>query len=196
MAEENVNPEMTPAQARMAKARAARKSAATERESAPDTTTTPELEELKAKLAQVEADKEAALAQLEKATQPPPPPPPPVSPPPPAAMLPRNMRVERSGNISAAVSVRWPQIRGGTCEFCGVIDPAVPAQYQYKLCPHFRGMTARCTYCPENKDPDEVTYHANMNVAQHPDNPGVLIMWCNSFPCSDAHIKRFNKATA
>lgn len=193
------SPEMTPAQARMAKARAAMaakkaEAFATERVPAPDTD--PEKEELQRKLAEAEADKEAALAQLEKATQPPPPPPPPVAAPPYVAPLPRNMRVERSGTLSTQYSTRWPQIRGGTCEFCGVLDQNVPAQFQYKLCPHFRGMTARCTYCPENKDPDEITYHSTMNVATHPDDPRTIIMWCNSFACSDAHIKRFNKATA
>lgn len=201
----DASPEMTPMQARMAKARAARKSKqvqapATERVPAPDTTTMPvdpDKEELQRKLAEAEADKEAALAQLEKATQPPPvQPPPPVVEAPYVSPLPRNMRVERSGNVSAQYSTRWPQIRGGTCEFCGVLDPNVPAQFQYKLCPHFRGMTARCTYCPENKDPDEITYHAMMNVATHPENPNTIIMWCNSYACSDAHIKRFNKATA
>lgn len=168
-------------------------SPATERESAPDT----ENDELKRKLAEAEADKESALAQLEKATQPVAPPLPevPAYSPPKPPPLPRNMQVERSGNVSAQYSTRWPQIRGGTCEFCGVMDSNAPAQFQYKLCPHFRGMTARCTYCPENKDPDEIVAHAYMNVATHPENPNVVIMWCNSYACSDAHLKRFNKAT-
>lgn len=173
----------------------------TEQVPAPDTDTiTPEadhaMEELKAKLAQAEKDKEEALALLDKATNVPPVAPVIIQAPQPVARLPRTMQVERSGTVSAQYSVRWPQIRGGTCEFCGVMDPSQPAQYQYKMCPHFRGMTARCTYCPENKDPDEVTYHSNMNVAEHPDKPGVVIMWCNSYGCSDAHLKRFNKATS
>lgn len=170
---------------------------ATERDTAPDTDTkAQEVAALEQKLAEAEADKEAALKLLDKATQPSPvaiaQAPAPVAPP----ALPRNMRVERSGTISAQYSTRWPPIRGGTCEFCGVLDPNVSAQHQYKLCPHFRGMSARCTYCPENKDPDEITYHANMNVASHPDDPNTVIMWCNSYACSDAHLKRFNKATS
>lgn len=170
---------------------------ATERELAPDTVTPdPEKEELQRKLAEAEADKEAALAQLEQATQAPPPPPEPVTVAAPyVSPLPRNMRVERSGNISAQYSTRWPQIRGGTCEFCGVLDGNVPAQYQYKLCPHFRGMPARCTYCPENKDPDEIVYHAVLNVATHPDDPSTVIMWCNASSCAEAHLKRFSRAT-
>lgn len=173
---------------------------ATEREPAPETVTqVPEVdvekEELTRKLAEAEKDKDDALALLEKATQPIPVVLPPASSNPALPQLPRNMRVERAGNISAQYSTRWPQIRGGVCEFCGVLDPNVPAQFQYKLCPHFRGMTARCTYCPENKDPDEIVYHANMNVATHPDNPGTIIMWCDSYACSDAHIKRFSRST-
>lgn len=202
------SPEMTPAQARAAKARegavkarAARAAkqaelSATERVLAPDTVAPdPEKEELLRKLAEAEENEKLLVAQLEKATQPPPiapqiptPVPAYVSP------LPRNMRVERSGNTSAQYSTRWPQIRGGTCEFCGVLDQNTPAQFQYKLCPHFRGMTARCTYCPENKDPDEVVYHQNLNVATHPDDSNTIIMWCNLSACSEAHLKRFNRA--
>lgn len=183
----------------LAKARAARQAnlqaSTTERDPAPDTVTPvdEEKEELKRKLAESEKDKEIALAQLEVATKTPPAPV--YVPPAPVARLPRNMRVERTGATSAQYTVHWPQIRGGTCEFCGVLDPNTPAQFQYKLCPHFRGMTARCTYCPESKDPDEIVYHSNMHVAEHPDQPGVLIMWCNSTSCSDAHFKRFSKAT-
>ena len=104
---------------------------------------------------------------------------------------PRQMRVERQGSQSEAYTRRFPQIRGGICEFCGVLDKNVPSQHQYQLCPHYRGMQARCTYCPENKDPDEIVYHAAMNVAESPDNPNVLIMWCDSYECSRAHEKRF-----
>ncbi len=109
---------------------------------------------------------------------------------------PRQMRVERSGSQSEPYSRRFPQIRGGICEYCGVLDINTPSQYQYKLCSHYRGMQARCTYCPESKDPDEVVYHANMNVAEHPDNPNTLIMWCDSYECSRAHEKRFKRAVA
>src|SRR5882724_11203015 len=137
--------QMTPAQIRMAKARAARreKISATERVSAPATEVDTEKAALIAKADQAEAETKAleealkkseeARIQEQKAREV-------AYTPPPAPALPRNMRIERSGNISAPMAVRWPQIRGGTCEFCGVLDPNVPAQYQYKLCPHFRGM--------------------------------------------------------
>lgn len=90
---------------------------------------------------------------------------------------------------------RYPSIRGGVCEFCGTLDPLLPPEQQYKLCPHFRGLgDIRCTYCPETKDPTEVTIHSVMNVAESPFNPNEVIAWCNSFDCSDAHLKRFNLA--
>lgn len=110
--------------------------------------------------------------------------------------MPRQMRVERQGATSEAYTRRFPQIRGGTCEYCGVLDKTVPAQYQYKLCPHYRGMEARCTYCPPTANPDEVIYRADMNVAESPYNPGELIMWCNSYECSRAHEKRFKRSAS
>lgn len=109
---------------------------------------------------------------------------------------PRQMRVERQGDTSEPYTRRFPQIRGGICEFCGVLDRNVPSKDQYKLCPHYRGMEARCTYCPPTKNPDETVYHAAMNVAEHPDRPGVLIMWCDETECAGAHIKRFQRAAS
>ena len=109
---------------------------------------------------------------------------------------PRQMRVERQGAQSEPYTRRYPQVRGGICEFCGVLDKNVPSQYQYKLCPHYRGMQLRCSYCPESKDPDEVVYHSNLQVAEHPDKPGTLIVWCGSYECSRAHEKRFKRAVA
>lgn len=107
---------------------------------------------------------------------------------------PRQMRVERQGAVSEPYTRRFPQIRGGICEFCGVIDRNVESKYQYKLCPHYRGMDARCTYCPVNKDPEDVVYHADMNVAESPSDSNVLIMWCNSYDCSRAHELRFRRS--
>lgn len=109
---------------------------------------------------------------------------------------PRQMQVERQGSLSEPYTRRFPQVRGGVCEFCGVMDKNYPSQYQYKLCPHYRGQQLRCSYCPENKDPDEVVYHADLNVAEHPDKPNTLIVWCNSYECSRSHEKRFKRTNA
>ena len=109
---------------------------------------------------------------------------------------PRVMRVERQGSETSPVTRRFPQIRAGICEYCGVLDKNVAAQFQYKLCPHYRGMQARCTYCPESKDPDDVVYHSILNVAEHPEKAGTLVMWCGSFQCSEAHLRRFRHAVS
>jgi hypothetical protein len=106
---------------------------------------------------------------------------------------PRQMRVERQGSQSEAFVHHYPEIRGGVCEWCGILDRNVPSQYQYKLCPHYRGMDARCSYCPETKNPEEVVYKSAMIVLDHPDKPGTLIMHCNSYECANAHIKRFKR---
>jgi hypothetical protein len=106
-------------------------------------------------------------------------------------VLPRQKQVERQGSAGSAYSVRYPQIRGGICEFCGTLDPHVPSQDQYKICPHYRGMQMRCTYCPETKDSDDVNYHSTLNVAEHPDNPDKLVVWCDSYECSKKHLERF-----
>lgn len=115
------------------------------------------------------------------------------APPPPAR---RVLHVERQGSQSEPVTERFPQIRGGICEFCGVLDQLTESKFQYKLCPHYRGMQAQCTYCPESKDPDDVVYHETLNVAAHPDHPDRLVMWCGSFNCSQAHLKRFKRAVS
>jgi hypothetical protein len=104
---------------------------------------------------------------------------------------PRSMRLERQGATNVQVSRRFPQIRGGQCEFCGVIDPNQPGHLQYKLCEHYRGMEAQCIYCPREKDQTEVVRISKLNVAEHPDKPGVLLMWCNSTECSQKHLERF-----
>lgn len=106
-------------------------------------------------------------------------------------IMPRQKALERHSEGSFPVSVRYPQVRGGVCEYCGVLDPNVPSQYQYKMCPHYRGMQLRCTYCPQAKDPDDIIYHSTLNIAEHPDNPNKLVVWCNSYECSKKHLERF-----
>lgn len=108
-------------------------------------------------------------------------------------LMPRHKTVERQGQRSEPYTRRHPQVRGGVCDFCGIIDQNMPAEHQYKLCAHYRGMQLRCSYCDDNKDPNEVIYHAVMNVADHPDNPQTLIAWCDSYECSRRHEQRFKR---
>ena len=110
-----------------------------------------------------------------------------------AYVAPKQM-IERQGQSAEAYSQRKPQIRGGICEYCGVLDKNVPSEHQYKLCGHFRDLgTVRCSYCDETKNPDDIIGHSVINVAQHPDNPNKWIAWCDSYNCSKAHLARFKK---
>ena len=131
--------------------------------------------------------KDTSETELQTAPEPMPEPEP-VATPPPA----RVKTVERQGVQAVPFTRRYPQVRGGICEWCGVMDNKIPSQFQYKLCPHFRGMELRCSYCDEAKDPDEVIGHATLNVAEHPDNPDKLVVWCNSYTCSGKHEARFD----
>lgn len=100
--------------------------------------------------------------------------------------------IERQGTQTVPVTRRLPQIRGGVCEYCGVLDSNVPSQFQYQLCPHFRGLgEMRCSYCDEAVNPTDVILHSVLNIAEHPDNPNKLVVWCNSYSCSAKHEARF-----
>ncbi len=114
----------------------------------------------------------------------------PVAPP-----APRQKTIERQGVRSEPYTRRYPQVRGGVCEFCGVLDGNVSAEHQYKLCPHFRGIgEIRCSYCDESRDPVDIVGRAIINIAEHPDNPDNLVVWCNSYDCSRRHEARFKRS--
>ena len=104
---------------------------------------------------------------------------------------PRNMQLERQGAETVPSSERYPEIRGGQCEWCGTLDPAYPAHLQYKLCPHYRGQDMKCIYCPPEKDQVEVLRMSRLQVMGHPYKPGILIAVCNSTECGKKHIERF-----
>lgn len=103
----------------------------------------------------------------------------------------RQKRIERQGEQAVPYVHRMPEVRGGICEFCGVLDRNIPSEFQYKLCPHYRQMQLRCSYCDETKNPDEVIGHAVLNVYEHPDDPDKLVVVCNSYDCTRKHRSRF-----
>lgn len=107
---------------------------------------------------------------------------------------PRQMKLERQGADTVPYSHKFPTIRAGQCEWCGVLDPNYPAHMQYKLCPHYRGMEAKCVYCPREKDQTETVRVSRLQVQEHPYHPGTLVMWCNSTECSGKHIARFKQS--
>lgn len=103
-----------------------------------------------------------------------------------------NKTIERQGAVSAPVTQMYPRVISGICEFCGVINSDYPSTEQYKFCQHFKGLgELRCSYCPDNVDPVQVVYHANMKIHGHPDNPNKLVVVCDSLNCSDKHLERF-----
>lgn len=104
----------------------------------------------------------------------------------------RQKTLERQGQRTEPYTRRLPQIRGGVCEFCGVLDRNVPSQDQWRLCPHFRGIPEmRCSYCDEAVNPTDIVLKSILNIAEHPDNPDKLVVWCNSYKCSGKHEARF-----
>ena len=104
----------------------------------------------------------------------------------------RQRTIEKQGTRTEPLTHRMPQIRGGICEWCGVKDPNVPSQFQYQLCDHFRGMgEMKCSYCEESVNPTDVVLRSVLNIQEHPDNPGKLVVWCNSYKCSGKHVARF-----
>lgn len=108
-----------------------------------------------------------------------------------ASTLPREMRLPPRGVGSGPVTRRFPRVIAGVCEFCGILDRNQPGEFQYKLCPHYRGMSMKCVYCDGSRNQDDVIKGDTLNVAEHPDRPGELVVWCKSFECSEAHLNRF-----
>lgn len=115
---------------------------------------------------------------------------------PPPVIQPRNLRIERQGERSEPFVHHYPQVRGGICDWCGVLDRNVPSQFQYKLCPHYRGMQLMCSYCPGTKDPNDVIYKSLVKVMDSPGNPGELIVVCDNFECESKHQKRFQRSNS
>lgn len=105
----------------------------------------------------------------------------------------RPKMIERQGDSPLPYSRRMPDVIGGICEYCGVIDKNLPSEYQYKLCEHYAPIgQLRCTYCDATKVPDEVINHSQMTVREHPDNPDRLVVLCGSYNCTRAHEQRFS----
>lgn len=110
------------------------------------------------------------------------------------AQIPR--QTERTGGRAVPHTRMYPMVRGGLCDKCGVVDPNMDSQDQYKLCEHFRGMNLECSYCDPTKDPREVTRISVLKVHDHPydkDEIGrpKLVVVCDSYECATKHQNRF-----
>lgn len=106
-------------------------------------------------------------------------------------VMPHEMQLERVSGLSSGVTFVFPEVRGGVCEFCGVIDGNYPSEMQYKMCPHYRGKQLLCSYCPAEKNQDEIIRNSIMRVLQHPDKANTLIVHCNSYECKKKHEEKW-----
>lgn len=105
---------------------------------------------------------------------------------------PPRKRIERQSGATVPYSYRYPEVRGGICEWCGVKDPNQPSEVQYLLCDHFKDLgEIRCSYCDASKDQRDVIYKSVMNLHDNPYRPGEVIVVCDSYECSERHLKRF-----
>lgn len=100
-------------------------------------------------------------------------------------------QIERREGVTSPMVGKYPTVRAGICDRCGVMDPNYPSIHQYKLCPHYRGKQLACSYCPNTVDPDEVIAHSIMEIYDSPTNPNELVVHCNHTTCLDKHYKRF-----
>lgn len=101
--------------------------------------------------------------------------------------------IERQGGMSEPHVKHYPDVRGGTCERCGVINPNDEAINQYKYCEHYRGMQLGCSYCPGSTDQNEVIRRSVLKITDSPDNASELVIVCGAFECADKHLKRFQR---
>ncbi len=105
--------------------------------------------------------------------------------------------IERRGNVSVPYTHHYPEVRGGVCEWCGVIDSRQDSRVQYTLCDHFKNFgLLQCSYCDESKDPNDVIYKHTLNIHDHPyekDSYGqpLKVVVCDSYECSEKHLARF-----
>lgn len=105
---------------------------------------------------------------------------------------------EKKGGVSTLYTRIYPNVTGGLCEKCGVMDKNQPSEYQYKLCEHYRGLSLDCSYCDPTKDQKEVTRISKLYVYDHPfkkDSYGrpVLGVVCDSFTCQNQFNIEFGK---
>ncbi len=105
--------------------------------------------------------------------------------------------VRKQGAMGYTTRV-YPKVYGGICEFCGVLDPNRDSQDQYKLCPHYRGLTLECNYCDPTKDQREVARISKLYIYDHksirgPDGKPALAVVCDSFTCTAAFNAEYGK---
>jgi len=103
--------------------------------------------------------------------------------------------IERHGAGTQPRVRRYPEIRAGVCEYHGTVNPHAPGEQQYLYCPgdgkHPKWGELQCSYCPDYRDPADVTKKSTYQIYDSPTNPNELIVVCDNFTCVEAHQKRF-----
>lgn len=102
------------------------------------------------------------------------------------------MKIGRSGESTTLASRSFPEIRGGICEYCGVINPSYPGDIQYKFCPHYAGMEMKCSFCKESADHPNVVRMSKMLVREDPYAPGQLVTLCGSYECTKKFEQKYH----
>lgn len=106
----------------------------------------------------------------------------------------KDMKLSGAGGPLELTTVRFPDIRGGICEDCGVLDNNQPSEVQYKLCKHYKDRDMRCSFCKENADHDEVIRMSTLVVKQDPYSPNHLVTLCGSYECTRKFEAKYHLA--
>lgn len=109
--------------------------------------------------------------------------------------LPREMKIGRTGDGANIASRQYPDIRAGTCEYCGVINNNYSGDVQYKFCPHYSGMEMKCSFCKESANHPEVVRMSKMIVREDPYLPGQLVTLCGSYECTRKYENKYHLNT-
>lgn len=78
-------------------------------------------------------------------------------------------------------AVKYPDINGGMCEFCG---------QDCKKCKHYAGADIFCTYCQRS----DILKERKLTVRALASKPNSLIIICNDYLCEKKHNDRFPQA--
>lgn len=89
-------------------------------------------------------------------------------------------RAEIFAEKMVPAATKHPEIRAGICEFCGE---------SYRTCKHYSGIDIYCTYCGRR----DIILSRSLKIFSRNDTPNQLIIVCEDYKCTDAHLNRFLK---
>lgn len=104
----------------------------------------------------------------------------------------QGMRLTQPGQSNELVVRQFPWIKGGQCDYCGVVDPNYPGDQQYKFCMHYASRNMKCVFCKESADHDDVIRMSSMKVIEDPYAPGNLVTMCGSYECTRKFEQKYH----